>query len=116
MQKRPSCEAETFPLGAISFERLLSYRSAILGRIFKTGVGLPCINGSYCLNPARFCRLIPLQHRPLKSHQGNEPTHDTALQKVVRYLKGSKRLDLEYDPGSHLESSDEKLLGYTEYR
>ena len=52
----------------------------------------------------------------MKLHQGNEPTHDTALQKVVRYLKGSKWLDLEYDPGSHLESSDEKLLGYTEYR
>ena len=42
------------------------------------------------------------------------PTHDAALKRIVRYLKGSKRLGLKYGPGLGPESSNGNLLGYTD--
>ncbi len=40
------------------------------------------------------------------------PSHDVALKKIVRYLKGSKELGLRYGP--RLKNKDGKLLGYTD--
>ena len=40
------------------------------------------------------------------------PSHDVALKRIVRYLKGSKELGLRYGP--RLENKDGKLLGYTD--
>ncbi len=40
------------------------------------------------------------------------PSHDVALKKIVRYLKGSKELGVRYGP--HLKNKDGKLLGYTD--
>ena len=40
------------------------------------------------------------------------PSHDVALKKIVRYLKGSKELGLRYGP--RLEKKYGKLLGYTD--
>lgn len=42
------------------------------------------------------------------------PTHDAALKRIVRYLKGSKRLGLKYGPGPDPENSNGNLLGYTD--
>lgn len=42
------------------------------------------------------------------------PTYDAALKRIVRYLKGSKRLGLKYGPGPDPENSNGNLLGYTD--
>ena len=48
------------------------------------------------------------------SRYASNPTssHDVALKRIVRYLKGSKELGLRYGP--RLENKDGKLLGYTD--
>lgn len=50
----------------------------------------------------------------LKNVSNPTPTHDAALKRIVRYVKGSERLDLKYGPGPGPESSNGSLLGYTD--
>ncbi len=40
------------------------------------------------------------------------PTHDATLKRIVRYVKGSKRLGQNYCPSLGLESSNGNLLDY----